>query len=363
MLASSLAHIGHLVDIVYPGSTGRGRNADPFFKNKGRLRTIHMRPILGIRSHYANLIPEIAHTLSTNYDIVHVWTAKIPLLSGIVARVTRRSKLVVHVEDAELDMARKVGLLRVFILRFSTMLADLFANGFTVLTHALRKEARARSTSRKPIQVTGAGSDFRMFSSPPMEYVFPYDLANDAILLGLFCSLKGENTYLKITLEMMKHLDDRYILMVTGEGKGRAIYERMAETLGVSNRTHFVGFIPRYDQIPSAMKQCDVLLLPLTDDNENRLRWPGKLSEYMATGTPILTNPVGPAGSLLKDGKSALISPLATGEDLANRLTKAITNREDLGKIGKHAQKIAMNLDWKHLGQRVSNYYQFLIDK
>ncbi len=363
LLGANLAKLGHSVTVVFPGATGDVDVIDRFFVNRPRLNVVHMKSTLGLKSHYASVLPELSFVTSNRFDIVHIWTAKIPLIPGIGARIFQSSKLVVHVEDVEMDMARRVGPLRMLSIRVSTIIADLFANGYTFLTPALASEAQARLTNNNPLFVMGAGSDFEMFANPPMEYTLPHKLPRDSVLIGLFCTLKARNSYVEIALEMLTLLDDRYFLMITGDGKARKIYEQLAKKLQVEKRVIFTGYIPDYSAIPSAMQQCDILLLPLLDTPSNHLRWPGKLTEYMSSGTPIVTNPIGPVKFLLKDSISAFFTPSISSSDLAETVRRVSESPKVATKIGVAAQKIAKNLDWSRIAKKITLFYDQLMGK
>lgn len=360
LLGLNLAKRGHDVTVMFPGNTGAVDAIDAFLRSRKGLRMLILGPILGLRSHYANIIPETAALLSSSYDIVHIWTAKIPLIPAAISKIVHRYKLVVHYEDVEMDMAKEVGVLRQILVRLFTTLADLFADGLTVLTSALRDDARTRYTCKMPILVMGAGADYEMFANPAVPYEFPRNIPDEKIILGLFCSLKSRNSYVEISLKMMKHLDDRFVLVVTGDGKGRPLYESMAVNLGVDGRVVFTGYIEDYRAVPTAMQRCDFLLLPLADNNVNRLRWPGKLTEYMASGRPIVTNPVGPVKTLL-NSESAVLVDHADDWEFAEAIKGLALNIIRAKEIGKKAQKVAKRLDWYELSGRVELFYRKLL--
>lgn len=78
--------------------------------------------------------------------------------------------------------------------------------------------------------------------------------------------------------------------MITGKNRPRLI--KLINKNSLTDNVLITGFIP-YDLFPLYMSASDIFLLPYPDTLYNWGRWPSKISDYLAIGRPIITNPVG----------------------------------------------------------------------
>jgi len=67
-----------------------------------------------------------------------------------------------------------------------------------------------------------------------------------------------------------------------------------------------VGPFP-YDQVPSFLADCDVLVIPRPQNRVNELSFPSKLVEYMAMGKPVVASRTSDADRVITDGVDGLI--------------------------------------------------------
>jgi len=84
------------------------------------------------------------------------------------------------------------------------------------------------------------------------------------------------------------------------------------------------------------------LLLPLWADEERAVcRFPTKLGEYLATGRPVITSPVGSAGSYLLSGPSAVLCPSGDVSAYADALERIIQDPLWADKTGRLGRRVA----------------------
>ena len=103
---------------------------------------------------------------------------------------------------------------------------------------------------------------------------------------------------------------------------------------------------------------CDLLCLPLRDNNANRGRFPMKLSDYMAVGRPIVATAVGDISQLFEE---EAIGRLAddTPESFAQEIAMLLANSTLRAQFGKHARVVAeKRFDWAILSDQLLNIYQ-----
>lgn len=107
--------------------------------------------------------------------------------------------------------------------------------------------------------------------------------------VGNIIELKGHH----LVLEALQELLD-WTLMIAGDGPDRAWLERLAGTLGVTGRVHFLGAM-RQEDLVWAYNAADVLVLA-----SRREGMPNVVLEALACGTPVVATAVGGVAEVLE---------------------------------------------------------------
>lgn len=87
-------------------------------------------------------------------------------------------------------------------------------------------------------------------------------------------------------VQMDKDFSEKLCLTLAGKVDYRII--EYLESVGLMKHTHLLGFISRQEVLQNEVN-ADLLLLPLNKAANSRGRLPGKLYEYLRSGTPILS--------------------------------------------------------------------------
>ncbi len=129
-------------------------------------------------------------------------------------------------------------------------------------------------------------------------------------------------------------------LVLAGSGRERPSLERLAGDLGVSERVHFVGYVPQ-DRLPSFFAQADVLVLPSVTTRSFKETWGLVANEAMNAGLPVVaTDAVGAvAGGLVIDGETGLVVPEHDVERLAAALTQLASDAPLRSRLGAAARE------------------------
>jgi peptidoglycan/xylan/chitin deacetylase (PgdA/CDA1 family) len=100
--------------------------------------------------------------------------------------------------------------------------------------------------------------------------------------------------------------------------------------------------------LESCYKTATALLLPLPDDDRSRTRLPNKLSEYLASGRPVVTCRIGDLTSFLTRNVSAFMAEPGNEDDFAEQMLAVLRDPEHAGRIGAAGQQAC----FKHLDYR-----------
>jgi glycosyltransferase involved in cell wall biosynthesis len=121
-------------------------------------------------------------------------------------------------------------------------------------------------------------------------------------------------------------------LVFVGDGPMRATLEAAAESLGVANRTRFLGFVNQ-SGLPSVYRSADLFVLPSEYDP-----CPVVVCEAMLCGCPVvLSDQIRGRFDLVKEGETGFIYPCGNVEALSKALTSALTDRDRLRELSRAA--------------------------
>lgn len=120
------------------------------------------------------------------------------------------------------------------------------------------------------------------------------------------------------------YLPDNFHLFIAG-GRGHALYDRMAEKLGIAERIHFLG---RVEDMPSFYQALDVYALPSFFDACSNT-----VVEALATGLPVVSSKAN--GSSFFIPKENVVDDPLNLEDLAAKICNALPPDYVAGSVSK----------------------------
>ena len=132
-------------------------------------------------------------------------------------------------------------------------------------------------------------------------------------VLGRITAIKDHATLLRAVARV-----PNAHLVVLGDGDLRSDTERLAHTLQIADRTHFLGW--RLD-IENVLADVDVVAL--TSRNEGT---PVSLIEAAAAGRPVVATAVGGTGSVVRSGETGFLVPPGDVEVIAAALVRLLSD-------------------------------------
>jgi phosphatidyl-myo-inositol dimannoside synthase len=145
----------------------------------------------------------------------------------------------------------------------------------------------------------------------------------------------------------------RYV--VVGDGPRRAYLERLAASLAVAGAVRFVGEIPD-DQVGAWYRRCDVFVLAAREDAGGGAEGYGiVLVEAGLRGKPVVGGRAGGVVDAVLDGETGLlVDPLDPG-DIADAVTRLLTERDVAGRLGQAGRRRAVQeLTWPRYTEQVA---------
>lgn len=102
----------------------------------------------------------------------------------------------------------------------------------------------------------------------------------------------------------------------------------------------FIGYVNR-SALLKEYASSSVLALPMFDDVYSHARFPTKLGEYLASGRPVVTNPVGEIARYLDDTVHASLTPPGDIPAFATAICKLLDEPEKGTELGCNGRTIA----------------------
>lgn len=172
----------------------------------------------------------------------------------------------------------------------------------------------------------------------------------------LYLLYAGSFSYLDIamlivdTILLLKKQGYNYKMLMTGETKGDH-YNQLLEYVRwhcLEDLIHFTGFLEE-DILIDKMINASLLLAPVPDDLQTEARFPTKLGYYLASETPIITNPFGEIQHYLTDHETAIFLETFTAECLKDKIIYTMDNQNTIQSIGIKGKELAIkNFDYRH---------------
>ena len=163
------------------------------------------------------------------------------------------------------------------------------------------------------------------------EHKFMPDGVLRILFLGQLIRGKGADLMLKT----LAKLDIPYSCTIAGDGKDRAMLEKMVEKFKIGDKVHFAGFVSEPEKL---WANCDVFFFPI--------RWQEPFGlvglEAMAHGVPVVAFDLGGVREYLTQACGALI-PKKDVDFASEMLTRYYSEPGLLSEMGKKGLWIAGN--------------------
>lgn len=311
----------------------------------------------------------------STFDLIHFWTPR-----EVVRRMAAKllgmysCPYLVHLEDNEEFLIEAYsGLPPSVLRRFPSFLLDLYipsymahpiryksfleqANGLTVITDALQNLYPVSVPSE--IIWAGYQEDLEWHRAPDFglkrrlgikdaDYVVVYTgnvhKANRQEVASL---------YQAIALLRLRG----YGVKLVRTGMDQIRFSGAALKNWKDDNNIELGRIPR-NQLPSVLSIADVLVQPGKPGPFNDYRFPSKLSEYLASGKPLVL-PRTNIGLHLKDHEECLLLERGDALEIAEKLEVLFSSETLRKKIGSGGRIFAeQHLKWSHITAKLYSFH------
>lgn len=145
--------------------------------------------------------------------------------------------------------------------------------------------------------------------------------------------VKGHTVLLSALAQLKRRRTD-WICLLLGDGPIRRKLESLSRRLGLEGRVFFVG--NRRD-VPSILKQADVVVLPSLQDNQ-----PFAVMEAQLAGKPVVVSDAGGIPEMVTHRETGLVFPKGKSDQLAEHLTTLLEDPGWRVTLGKNSRSWAL---------------------
>ncbi|MBF0550969.1 MAG: glycosyltransferase family 4 protein [Deltaproteobacteria bacterium] len=146
-------------------------------------------------------------------------------------------------------------------------------------------------------------------------------------------------------------------LLVVGGGnlltrqQKEGMLPHLARELGILDKVVFTGNIP-YNEMPYYLAAADLCLALFPINVITMAKSPLKVYEYMAAGKPVVARSIGEIPGAIQDGYNGWLVFSDDPAEYADKIDRALENRDLLQEIGKQARKtVEQKFLWRHSAQ------------
>jgi glycosyltransferase involved in cell wall biosynthesis len=225
-------------------------------------------------------------------------------------------------------------------------------------TDVLRR-ARAAGMSEDRMQLVQVGADFEQIVPLPQGAMRQrYGVPTEAHVVVHAGSTRYDADLLAESFVALARLDSKAFLLMVG-GRLPSV-ERRLEEAGLHSRWGHAGFLP-ISRLGEVLSCGDVALMPYSDRPLNRGRFPSRFGDYLAAGCPIVTNPTGDAGRIVREERVGVVAP-EDPEGFAAAVMTLLTNGAAVADMRRRARRLAeTRFSWRAMAEPLDDLFRRLL--
>jgi len=185
--------------------------------------------------------------------------------------------------------------------------------------------------------------------------VWPIDEFADGkmniLFVGRMEKRKGLNYLLEAYKQVKQEIPNSRLIVVGPGSRLRNKYEKRVMQSGLKDVV-FIGYAT-YRELPRYYKTADIVCSPAT----GRESFGIVLLEAMAAGKPIVASNIEGYNNVVSHGAEGLLVPPKNAGKLAQALMTLMTDESLRQQMGARGRLKAIEYDWKHIAQRLLDYY------
>ena len=228
------------------------------------------------------------------------------------------------------------------------------ADGLTVINTPLLNRVRERLPAIPHLLLPVGSSSDRFHPLPKLAMRDKFGIPRNAPVVVYAGLAPYDMEFLASSLVELARIHADLVVLIAGRTFPLLESQLQAASPGVHLR-QFGVVAP--DLLPEILACGDVMLLPYRNSGVNRFRYPNKLGDYLAAGRPIVTNPTGDLGELVRRLRFALVAE-ENPHAFARAVSSLLQDRNLAEELGRRGRELSEGeLSWERFALDLEKFY------
>lgn len=273
----------------------------------------------------------------------------------------RSTPLKGHISPSDMRIGTSQQEQRIILLfSLSLLFAKKKFDGITIVTELMKKEVCDRFSVNPDLVGVWTGAVDQSIFNPQN---FNGQKIKESLGLGdkfvVFYHGKMRpqgliETFRALGLLTVKHKD--LVLFLLGRPTLPTFWTDLAQKLSIQNNVVFHGNV-RYEDVPKFISMSDLPIVPLPDLPNWRTQCPLKLLEYLAMEKTVVLTDIPANREIVGKCKCGIYVSSVDPEEIAQAITYAYRNRENLEQLGKAGRVIIKSkYTWEKVAKELRDY-------
>lgn len=153
---------------------------------------------------------------------------------------------------------------------------------------------------------------------------------NVDVLINAFASICDRHKNIDLVLGGMMEVDKN---LLTG----------LINTLKIESRVHILGYLSR-NEITQYIIDSHILVLVRSNDKFTEVSFPSKLTEYLATGNPVIATAVSEIAQFITDNNNGFLIKPGSTEELIEKMEYILNNYEVATEVARKGKALTDNI-------------------
>jgi glycosyltransferase involved in cell wall biosynthesis len=298
------------------------------------------------------IISSALNLYKLNPDIIHVNKPNPITLPSLIAKIARKTPIILDVDDADSEVMKieQNSKLKIKLVELSENILANQATAITTASKFLRDSYSSKYKNKLVIHIPN-GAEFTNIEKKLINKI-----SNRIVFIGAM----NRKNILEPLFHSLKELQNKKIKtnsIIIGDGKFLNYFKKLSKTLGITNKTKFLGWIPQ-NSLSKYIRVGDIGYAYMPNELTIKACSSMKVFQYMQYGAIPLVSNVGDFPSYTFNGKAGYIAKHSDIKSLVETLNIALNTKNDnINKI-KYSQHNAKNkFSWEILANKVEKLY------